>query len=80
MATINTLCMHTMKVIELMANSNNSWEEAAKNAVAEASKTLHNIKSVYVKDHSAVVKDGKIVEYRVTVNLTFEVEEHKLVM
>jgi flavin-binding protein dodecin len=69
-----------MKVIELMANSQNSWEEAARNAVTEASKTLHNIKSVYVKEHSAVVKDGKIVEYRVTVNLTFEVEEHKLVM
>lgn len=70
--------MHTLKVIELMANSQLSWEDAARNAVAEAAKTLHNIRSVYIKNHSAVVEDGKITEYRVTVKLSFEIDESKL--
>lgn len=59
-----------------MANSSKSWEDAAQQAVTEASKTLHNIRSVYVQDHSATVEKNKIVEYRVTVKLCFEVE-HK---
>lgn len=57
-----------------MSNSNKSWEDAAQQAVKEASKTLHNIRSIYIKDHSAVVKENEIVEYRVTGDLTFELE------
>ncbi len=66
--------MSVIKVLELMSSSSKSWEEAAQSAIAEASKTVNNIRSVYVKDHSAVVKNGKITEYRVNVKLSFEVE------
>jgi len=69
--------MAILKVIELMANSTKSWEDAAQQAVNDASKTLKHIRSVYVKDHSAAVKNNKIVEYRVTVKLSFEIEEEK---
>lgn len=67
--------MSVVKVLELMANSTKSWEDAAQQAVKEASKSLSNIRSVYVQDHSALVKNNKIVEYRATVKLTFEIEE-----
>ena len=60
-----------------MANSKKSWEDATQQAINEASQTIDNIRSVYVQDHSAVVENGKIVEYRVTAKLSFEVENHK---
>jgi len=68
--------MSVIKVLELMANSKKSWEDAAQNAVKEASETLDNIRSVYIKDHSALVENNKIVEYRLTAKLSFEVENH----
>lgn len=68
--------MAILKVLELMADSTKNWEDAAQQAVTEASKTLHNIRSVYVQDHSATVKDNKIVRYRVTVKLSFEVDSN----
>jgi len=67
--------MSVVKVIEIMSNSNKSWEDAAQQAVAEASKTLHNIKSIYIKDHSATVNEDKIQEYRITAQLSFELED-----
>ena len=57
-----------------MSNSEKSWEDAAQQAVAEASKSLHNIKSIYIKDHSATVIDDKIKEYRITAQLSFELD------
>ncbi|MGB6150723.1 MAG: dodecin family protein [Pricia sp.] len=65
--------MAVLKVIEVLANSDNSWEEAAKNAVTHASKSVKNIKSVYINEQSATVEDGKMVNYRVNVKITFEV-------
>ncbi|MBL7770827.1 MAG: dodecin domain-containing protein [Flavipsychrobacter sp.] len=67
--------MPVVKVLELMANSSKSWEDAAQQAVTEASKSLHNIRSVYIQDMSATVENGKISEYRVTVKLSFEIEK-----
>jgi flavin-binding protein dodecin len=66
--------MSVLKVIEVLSNSEISWEDATRKAVAKASKTLNNIKSVYVKDHSAEVVDGKVTEFRVTLKLTFELD------
>ena len=66
--------MAIMKVIEIMAESEKSWSDAAASAVKKASKTIKKIRSVWVKDQSATVKGGKITSYRVTVKLTFEVE------
>lgn len=66
--------MPVLKVIEVLANSPTGWEDAAKVAVAEASKTVKNIRSVYVQDQSATVKDGNIENFRVNVKITFEVK------
>ncbi|MBT8259963.1 MAG: dodecin domain-containing protein [Flavobacteriaceae bacterium] len=66
--------MAVLKVIEVLSNSEKSWEDATKKAVKEASKTVKNIKSVYVQDQSAVVKDDDVVEFRVNLKLTFEVK------
>lgn len=65
--------MAILKVIEVLANSKTSWEEATKNAVADASKTVKNITSAYVKEQSAVVENGAIVEFRVNLKITFSV-------
>ena len=69
--------MSVIKVVELMASSPKSWEDAAHKVLAEASQTLHNIRSIYIKDQSAVVTNNKIVEYRMTVKLSFEVDHIK---
>lgn len=66
--------MAVLKVIEVLANSSSSWDDAAKNALAQASKSVKNIRSIYVNEQSATVKDGKIDDYRVNVKITFEVE------
>lgn len=65
--------MAVLKVIEVLANSETSWEDAAKNAVAQASKSVKNIRSVYINEQSATVEGGKMVNYRVNVKITFEV-------
>ncbi|MEQ9581464.1 MAG: dodecin family protein, partial [Arenibacter sp.] len=59
--------MAILKVIEVLANSNKGWEDAAKKAVEQASKSVKNIRSVYIKEQSATVKDGKLDDYRVNV-------------
>ncbi|AXG69529.1 MULTISPECIES: dodecin family protein [unclassified Kordia] len=66
--------MAVLKVIEVLSNSKKSWEDATAKAVKQASKSVKNIKSVYVQDQSAIVQDGAVVEYRVNLKLTFEVK------
>lgn len=66
--------MAIIKVIEVLANSNKSWEDAAQQAINEASRTLKNIRSIYIKDHSAEVDGNKIVSYRITAKISFEIE------
>jgi len=67
--------MAILKVIEIMANSSKGWEDAAQNAVKHAARTVKNIKSIYIKDQTAVVEGENIAEYRVTCKITFEVGE-----
>jgi len=66
--------MTVVKIIELIGSSPNGWNEAAQNAVAEAAKTVKNIKGVHVKRCTAKVKNNKIVEYNVDVKIAFIVE------
>jgi flavin-binding protein dodecin len=66
--------MAVLKVIEVLASSEKSWEDATRIAVEQAAKTLNNIRSAYVQDQSVSVKDGKVYEYRVNLKLTFELE------
>ncbi len=66
--------MAVVKVIEVLAQSDKSWEDAAQQAVAVASKTVRNIKSIYIKDMQAAVEGGKIVSYRVDSKISFVIE------
>jgi flavin-binding protein dodecin len=65
--------MAVLKVIEIMASSEKSWEDAAATAVKTAGKTVKGIRSVYIQDMSAVVTKNKITEFRVTAKISFEV-------
>ena len=64
----------TVKIIEMLSTSPNSWEEAAQNAVTEASKTLRNITGVDVIGFKGEVKEGKIVAYKAHVRIAFVIE------
>ena len=63
-----------LKVIEILAQSEQSWEDAARCAVAEAAKTLHGIKSIYIENFEARVKNNEIVEFRINAKLSFVIE------
>ncbi|HTP41859.1 MAG TPA: dodecin family protein [Nitrospiria bacterium] len=60
-----------LKVIEVLAESDKSWEDAAQQAVSRAAKTLHGIKSIYIKNFEAKVENKKIVTYRINASVTF---------
>ncbi len=60
-----------LKVIEVLAESDKSWEDAAAQAVVRASKTVHGIKSIYIKDMEAKVENNKITQYRINANISF---------
>lgn len=66
--------MAVIKVVELMSESEDSWEDAAGEVVSRAAQTLRNIRSVYVKEFEAVVEGGKITRYRVNCKVTFALE------
>lgn len=66
--------MAILKVIEVLANSEKSWEDATRKAVAQAAKSVKNIRSAYVQDQSASVKDNEVSDFRVNVKITFEVK------
>jgi hypothetical protein len=66
--------MSTLKVIEVLTESNKSWEDAAQAAVTQASETLHGIKSIYIKDMEATVDNGKIRSYRINAKISFLLE------
>ena len=67
--------MAVVKVIEILAESNVSWEDAAQNAVTEVAKTVSNIQNLYVKNTQAIVQGNKIVKYRVDAKVSFLVQE-----
>lgn len=66
--------MGIVKVIEVIAHSEISFDDAVKQAVAEASKSVRNIDSVYVKDMKCHVKEGKISTYGVICKVSFRVD------
>ncbi len=66
--------MPIVKVIEVISSSETSFDDAVKNALAEASKTVKNIDSIYVKDFKCHVKDGQISSYGVICKISFRVD------
>ncbi len=74
---LDVMIVPVVKIIELIGSSPNGWEEATKNALEEAAKTIKNIKSIYVKRCNAKVQNNKIVEYRTVVKIAFVVERER---
>jgi dodecin len=66
-----------VKVIELLAESEESWEDAARKAVAEATKTLHGIRSIYISEFQATVEDDQVKNFRVNAKVSFVLERER---
>ena len=66
--------MTMLKVLEVLAQSDKSWEDAAQNAVDQAAKSVRGIKSIYIKELEANVEDGKINQYRINAKISFSLE------
>jgi flavin-binding protein dodecin len=63
--------MSVAKIIEISAESPNSFEDAIREGIKRASKTIKNIKSAWVEDQSVEVEDDKVVNFRVHMKVTF---------
>ncbi len=63
--------MSLLKVIEVLAESDKSWDDAAQLAVTKTSKTVHNIKSIYIENFEATVDNGKLKKFRINGKLSF---------
>jgi flavin-binding protein dodecin len=63
--------MSVARVTEIISSSDKSFEDAVKEGIARASQTLENIREAWIASQRVVVENGKIVEYRVTLNVTF---------
>lgn len=64
----------TVKVIELVGSSTESWEDAAHNALDDANETLENINGVKVASQTASIEDGDVERYKTTLHVTFELQ------
>lgn len=64
-----------LKVIEVLAESDKSWEDAAANAVTNAGKTVHGIRSIYIKDFEAKVDGTRITSYRINAKISFMLDK-----
>jgi flavin-binding protein dodecin len=67
--------MSMVKVIELSSQSPESWEDATRQAVKRASRTIRNIRTVWVKEFEAVVDGNSLTQFRVNVKISFELDE-----
>ncbi len=65
--------MTVVKVMELVGDSTKSWDDAIRNAVREASKTVSNISGVEVLNMTANVEDGELVEYKVDIQVAYTI-------
>ena len=68
------MTVSTYKIIEVIATSEISWEDAAKNAVATASKSLRDLRIAEVKQLDMKIENGKVAAYRARLNLSFRYE------
>jgi dodecin len=67
--------MSIVKMVELSAQSPDSWEEATRQAVERAARTLRNIRSVWVKEFEAVVENEQVTQFRVILKIAFQLDE-----
>jgi flavin-binding protein dodecin len=66
--------MAVVRVIELLSESEESWEDAAREAIRRASQTLRDIRSVYIKEFEAVVEGDEVTRFRVNCKVSFGLE------
>lgn len=67
--------MTAVKIIKVLGTSSESWEDAAREAVAKTSDTIDEVHGVEVEDWTAQVENGDVTEYRATVEIAFPVRE-----
>ena len=67
--------MSVAKVTEIIASSDKSFDDAIKQGVKRANKTLKNVKGAWVKSQRVSIDDGKISEYRVVLKVTFVLKD-----
>jgi dodecin len=67
--------MAVVKVIELLAESEQSWEDAARQAVAEAAKTVRGMRSVYVSEFQATIENDQVKAFRINAKISFLVDK-----
>ena len=67
--------MSVARVTEISAISEESFEDAIRQAIARATKTLRNVEGAWVKDQNVMIEDGNITGYKVNVEITFQLEE-----
>ena len=63
--------MTVARVTEITASSEKSFKDAIEGGISRACKTLQNVKGAWIQDQKVVIQDDKIVEYRVTMKVTF---------
>jgi flavin-binding protein dodecin len=68
--------MSIVKVLEVIAESDKSFDDAAQRAVTDAAASVRGIKSIWIDNFSGVVENDRIVRYRVNAKLSFLVEGH----
>ncbi len=67
--------MSVAKVVELISSSNVSFEEAVNKGIERACKTLEGVRGAWIKDQKVSIVDGKVAEYRVTLKVSFVLED-----
>lgn len=67
--------MAVAKVVEIISSSKVGFDDAVKVGIERASKTLENVKSAWVKDQKVSIENGKVSEFRVTLKVTFILED-----
>jgi dodecin len=68
--------MSVARVTEISAVSEESFEDAIRQAIARATKTLRNVEGAWVKDQNVMIEDGNIVGYKVNLEVTFILEDN----
>ena len=66
--------MTMLKVVEVLAESEKSWEDAANNALLQARESVRGIRSIYIKNMEAAVEDERITKYRINAKISFTLE------
>ena len=63
--------MAVAKTLEIISSSTESIEAAVRDGIAKAGETVHGIEGAWIKSTKAVIRDNKVAEWRVTINITF---------